>query len=404
MSLYLPEQKLGSHSEPGSTSNKFMLKGRQTGSMHRGHSWVFRAESYDTMMAWYEDIKSLTEAAPQERNAFVRSHARSFSGQSQRAASISSDGVMDEEDEEPFSTSASAVMQTPGKQETARRPEPGGRFPSDIQVDPARGLRFPLSPSSASSSIGNRNDRDAVAAAAVLPGSGIGNHYSEPPTQLRRSASRARHEDIVQQPSHADQLEHDAQKDGMNPYTYEPINQNIELSTYQHQPQPAQRDRIEAHQPAAPPMVVGAIHKPDQAHHEVAKDEPVIYSTQNATAASEKLAMQEAATIAADDRSTLLLLQQTVPQYADIPLEQQAMLEAATVAVDDRSILQHQETVVDLLEKPVKKQVEHSFMDGGVDGACHRHHDLSLKNSEMHVPGEYPQPTPAKEDEVVFSK
>jgi len=52
MSLYLPEQKLGSHSNPGSSSNKFMLKGRQTGSMHRGHSWVFRAESYDTMMAW----------------------------------------------------------------------------------------------------------------------------------------------------------------------------------------------------------------------------------------------------------------------------------------------------------------------------------------------------------------
>jgi hypothetical protein len=49
MSLYLPEQKLGSHSNEGSSSNKFMLKGRQTGSMHRGHSWVFRAESYDTM-------------------------------------------------------------------------------------------------------------------------------------------------------------------------------------------------------------------------------------------------------------------------------------------------------------------------------------------------------------------
>jgi hypothetical protein len=52
MSLYLPEQKLGSHSSEGSSSNKFMLKGRQTGSMHRGHSWVFRAESFETMSAW----------------------------------------------------------------------------------------------------------------------------------------------------------------------------------------------------------------------------------------------------------------------------------------------------------------------------------------------------------------
>jgi hypothetical protein len=56
MSLYLPEQKLGSHSNSGASSNKFMLKGRQTGSMHRGHSWVFRAESYETMMAWVSDF------------------------------------------------------------------------------------------------------------------------------------------------------------------------------------------------------------------------------------------------------------------------------------------------------------------------------------------------------------
>jgi len=47
MSLYLPEQKLGSHSSEGGSSNKFILKGRQTGTMHRGHTWVFRAESFD---------------------------------------------------------------------------------------------------------------------------------------------------------------------------------------------------------------------------------------------------------------------------------------------------------------------------------------------------------------------
>src|ERR1700728_1687023 len=102
MSLYLPEQKLGSHSAEGSSSNKFMLKGRQTGSMHRGHSWVFRAESWDTMQAWVSDIQALTDKSPQERNAFVRQHARSISGTSQKASSISSDGLMDEEDEEPF--------------------------------------------------------------------------------------------------------------------------------------------------------------------------------------------------------------------------------------------------------------------------------------------------------------
>src|SRR3569833_3482518 len=95
MSLYLPEQKLGSHSTEGASSNKFILKGRQTGSMHLGHTWVFRAESHDTMMAWYEDIKALTERTPQERSVFVRGHSRSYSRSSQR--SVSSDGVVDED-------------------------------------------------------------------------------------------------------------------------------------------------------------------------------------------------------------------------------------------------------------------------------------------------------------------
>ncbi|KAG7284107.1 hypothetical protein NEMBOFW57_010468 [Staphylotrichum longicolle] len=90
MSLYLPEQKLGSHSEEGSSSNKFVLKGRQTGSMHRGHNWVFRAESHDTMMAWYDDIKTLTEQTPEERNNLVRATSRSLSRASQRSSSVSS--------------------------------------------------------------------------------------------------------------------------------------------------------------------------------------------------------------------------------------------------------------------------------------------------------------------------
>lgn len=142
MSLYLPEQKLGSHSNTGGSSNKFMLKGRQTGSMHRGHSWVFRAESYETMMAWvssfapydrskltlckYNDIQALTEKSPQERNAYVRQHARSFSNASQKAASISSDGMMEEEDEEPFSIAASSsIVQPQESRQEARRPAPG---------------------------------------------------------------------------------------------------------------------------------------------------------------------------------------------------------------------------------------------------------------------------------------
>ena len=129
MSLYLPDQKLGSHSSPGSSSHKFMLKGRQSGGMHRGHSWVFRAESYDTMMAWFEAIKALTEKTGEERNAFVREHARSVSGNQHRPSSISSDGLdgleEDEADQVPYSA-ASSVVNTPIVGESKpTRPLPG---------------------------------------------------------------------------------------------------------------------------------------------------------------------------------------------------------------------------------------------------------------------------------------
>jgi hypothetical protein len=223
MSLYLPEQKLGSHSTDGGSSNKFMLKGRQTGSMHRGHSWVFRAESHDTMMAWYEDIRSLIEKSPQERSAFVRQHARSFSGTSQKAASVSTDGGLDEEDEEPFSAAASAVVTQGPKQDVlTKRPQPGGRFPSDLQVDTQRGLHVPLSPSSGSSFGENDNkDHDVVAAATGLPGSGIGRHYERRLLYGMNSSAVDGINDM--RPTHATHLNQYAQEDGINPYTASPI-------------------------------------------------------------------------------------------------------------------------------------------------------------------------------------
>ncbi|KAK2816754.1 hypothetical protein FQN49_008016 [Arthroderma sp. PD_2] len=151
MSLYLPEQKLGSHSTPESSSHKFMLKGRQTGSMHRGHAWVFRAESHETMLAWYDDIKALTEKTGAARDAFVRRHARSYSGASYRTASISSDGVMDEDEADKTPYSADHVMQNQpapvGDSTTQwRRQKSVGRFPSDVQIN--QHLNAPLSPSS----------------------------------------------------------------------------------------------------------------------------------------------------------------------------------------------------------------------------------------------------------------
>jgi hypothetical protein len=245
MSLYLPEQKVGSHSTEGGSSNKFVLKGRQTGSMHRGHTWVFRAESHDTMMAWYEDIKALTEKSPEERSQFVRGHVRSLSRSSQR--SISSDGMVDDVDEEPFVSeeNAAAVVATPGsRQDSFGRPAPGGRFPSDLQVNAQRGMQVPLSPSSQSSERyfdnseyamrgglgqnGNTaSDYETVAAAGALPGSGIGDGYpGNRASQLmvgQNYGSTASVRNMDTAPSHAAIIHDQARQDGINPYNGEPV-------------------------------------------------------------------------------------------------------------------------------------------------------------------------------------
>ena len=233
MSLYLPEQKLGSHSSEGGSSNKFILKGRQTGAMHRGHTWVFRAESHDTMMAWYEDIKVLTEKTPEERNQFVRHHSRSLSQSSRRSAS-SDGGLVDDEDEEPFSADSHIDVNPGPKFDTAsRRSQSGGRFPSDIQVNAQRGLQASQSPSSLSSGGQDQQPSDfqTMAAAGALPGSGF------PPGPHGEERGRQRGYGELQQspigvPAHATIANQEAQNDGVNPYTSEPLEQRHQ-ATYQ---------------------------------------------------------------------------------------------------------------------------------------------------------------------------
>ncbi|KAF2630033.1 hypothetical protein BU25DRAFT_335913 [Macroventuria anomochaeta] len=153
MSLYLPDQKLGSRSQPGSSSHKFVIKGRQAGSMHRGHTWVFRAETYETMNAWYDDIKTLTEKSGEERNAFVRRHASVRSASAGSARSASSDGGLEEDEADAVPYSANQSMVSQPREQPPTRPSPGGRFPSDLAVN--RHLQEPLSPSSGSSDFGH---------------------------------------------------------------------------------------------------------------------------------------------------------------------------------------------------------------------------------------------------------
>ncbi|EGX96588.1 PH domain containing protein [Cordyceps militaris CM01] len=222
MSLYLPEQKVGSHSEDGSSSSKFILKGRQTGTLHRGHTWVFRAESHDTMLAWYEDIKALTEKTPEERHQFVRTHSRSLSRSSRRSArSASSDGL-DDEDEEPFTGGEVDTNPTARADAAPRRPEPGGRFPSDLQVMTQRGLHAPQSPSSLSSDAPEHpSDAHMVAAAGTLPGSHQSHDGAYQDSYGYGGGSGYTPMDEVS--SQAAIAHQQAQYDGVNPYTSEPV-------------------------------------------------------------------------------------------------------------------------------------------------------------------------------------
>ncbi|KAH8706808.1 hypothetical protein BGZ61DRAFT_493523 [Ilyonectria robusta] len=233
MSLYLPEQKLGSHSSEGGSSNKFILKGRQTGTMHRGHTWVFRAESHDTMMAWYDDIKALTEKTPEERSQFVRSHSRSMSRSSRR--SVSSDGLLDEDDEEPFSAETQ-IYANPGARQhdtTPRRSQAGGRFPSDIQVNAQRGLQASHSPSSVSSNFQDHQMdpmAPSVTGALLVPATG-GSRQDQDNNNLGYGATDRTPMDEV--PSHAAIANQKAHYDGVNPYTSEPIQQRESVQQHQ---------------------------------------------------------------------------------------------------------------------------------------------------------------------------
>lgn len=109
------------------------------------------------MMAWYEDIESLISKTGEARNAYVRRHVRTVSGASART---SIDLDEDEADRTPYAAEAVVLNQ---ERPTSAPREPGGRFPSDVQID--RHLQAPLSPSSGESSGGH----DLFAAAGSLP-------------------------------------------------------------------------------------------------------------------------------------------------------------------------------------------------------------------------------------------
>jgi hypothetical protein len=158
------------------------------------------------MLAWYDDINSLIDKTGDERNAFVTRHKRSMSTGSAR--SISSDGGLeeDEADHVPFSAAQSVKNQAVTREsELPSRPSPGGRFPSDLQVDRSLQARGPSSGSSSEvgldlataagglhtvhASYPNAYEDRTPYDAAYGPGNPYEYHPENPPQQLQQQTS-----------------------------------------------------------------------------------------------------------------------------------------------------------------------------------------------------------------------
>jgi hypothetical protein len=148
MSLYLPDSTIGEHSNAHAVNHKFMLKGKKTGALHRGHTWVFRAASHEQMMEWYEDIRKLTELSGPARDNFVgRRRTLSLSQKQPPVAPVNDieedydeeedRKLMADEEDVPYSAASinSALTPEPHYEERAplKRPE-AGRFGSQLSM------------------------------------------------------------------------------------------------------------------------------------------------------------------------------------------------------------------------------------------------------------------------------
>jgi len=84
------------------------------------------------MLAWFNDIKALTEKSGQEKLTFVKAHTRTVSGAS-KAFSAASEGMQDDDaDAVPF---AAPVPANDATLSVPKRPEAGGRIPSDLSIN-----------------------------------------------------------------------------------------------------------------------------------------------------------------------------------------------------------------------------------------------------------------------------
>lgn len=94
-SLLLSEITVTEHSRkdeksPNSFHRFVIAYGQSSGLLHKAHKWVFRAESYDLMMAWYNDLKKVTQLPTAVARAAIAAERKQ---KSRRSLAASSDYV-----------------------------------------------------------------------------------------------------------------------------------------------------------------------------------------------------------------------------------------------------------------------------------------------------------------------
>lgn len=409
MSLCLLDQKLGSHSQQGSSSDKFSLKGAQTGGMHRGHSWVFRAESHDTMMAWYDDIRILTEKSGPEKTAFIRQHARSVSGGSRPAApSVSSDGIEDDEaDSAPYS--ANLQQNAPDGTllaERTKRPEPGGRFPSDFDVSRTNRLQAPLSPSSPSGSSDFKDDGVAAAGASAAAGTVTSSAISHdgaqqlpaPLQQLDGAAAAESAQAPVHQPIYqAYRPSQEAQPaTAAQPF---PSEMSLEPRTppkTSHLPSPSENGNVgnDLVAPAVAGAGIGALGGAAATH-------ALQNHSDNQVQSKEELPVQEVESPVQAERPEEPLIANTIDGVVEDSTAVPDFEVVHTAGLHTIAETENAGNNANKTEMSASTQIEAKTANDAVPGDSHAHqthhifpsvirHDTSTSVSQLHVPGEFP--------------
>ena len=263
---------------------------------------------------------------------------------------------MDEEDEEPFSTTASAVIAQGSKTDVGQSRPQGGKFPSELSIQ--RGLQAPLSPSSQGSS----EDREIAATTSNLPRNEVGRDYAGV--------------DTLSSPNHATLVDQYVEEDNVNPYTNEPLDK----------PKSQEDQQYSAGKMAAASVggaTMGVVASDQYQRHEKESEDGANSPSVNKQH-EQNLADFEASNIAAPD----------VPEH----YEQQAAREAAVIAAPDTFTTASQlevpsarGTSIDTTSSLGPSTVVSEPTQSARPSLAGQFHQSDFSVSQLHVPGEYPK-------------